>query len=236
MTPVKKYQAAQFHAMGEHALPAGGNGELLRFIHLASVGLGMEFAQDDAIATVMGSMTRSIDIGGIVLDYGLALGDPLDADAVNPLNNDFLEHWEILTDRISSNTSTGNPEPDAVSSWSPFSVQWPVQTLNAATDFPNDSTEQYRFPVRTHWQKTHYRTLAPLTMDTPNENTLYFSPETPTLPRNSTLNRRLKLRLDDQQGLFLCLATRNSPTFDAGSNFRTLRYWCRGTLYYRVVR
>jgi len=64
------------------------------------------------------------------------------------------------------------------------------------------------------------------------EGTLYVPDDQLLAPRYPTVNRRLRLVLDDNQGLFLCFAVRAGSQFGPPQTHQ-YRAWCSGGLYWR---
>lgn len=219
-------------------MPAGSGASQLLYLHLASIASSLSGSAagggpEQRVGTVLAGMQRSLEIGGVVLDY----------DSVNrgDVPGNFLAGeatWDtscfLIVDRQSGGGPASVPVPISVSTWDPFLSSFPTALLLPTT--PNDQSEPSQAPTRILWQKNWTTDIRPKVITNDIEGDLYV-PQNQRLARAypSTLNRRLRLRLDESQGLYFVFATRNSPNNALGTSQRALSQRLWGTIYYRFV-
>lgn len=167
---------------------------------------------------------RFLEIGGIVFSYNLNLvqaGTVQDASSGAWSDNLFDHRVLIVSDRLDQIGS-----PTAIPNW--FVPQTPL--VGVSTTIPIGDTFDTEYPTRIHWQDR--KQLAPSSALVNGQST----PVTPVLQTVSNAggraNLRLRLRLQDDQGLFFHFATRISDPVALTQQY----IWkCDviGTMYYR---
>lgn len=230
----KGLEHGQFFIEEALTLPTGSAAETSIYTHLGSipfsVGQATGASPEQRVGQVMQSQARYMQINGIVMDWGIKTynrqGDVIGDDG------DFYSSVMLLTDRVDYNTAD-SPTPASVGSYSPFDNYWPTTVLS--TTEPSITNRQPTQPTRIHWQKTQIHSLAPGRIGTDEEGVLYSFPDQGVTFRGGTLNRRLRIRLDDNHAFFLAWFFRNNPNFLVTDDSRNIKRWARGHIYYRWV-
>lgn len=228
------YEASDFFIEFVTQLPSGSASETLVYFNLASIDLsllGGSSAVGTPVGSVLSAMVRKLQVGGVVFDYGVEFQNQLDGADTSNTDYAYFMHG-LLYDRLESGALSSG-QPASVAGWSPFQSAFPIAALTATT--PSIETSDNQHPTRLLWNKTRYRSVAARTIVNSNAELLYVPNEQLLAPREATVNRRFRVLLDDEQGLFLSLATRNSPDFAGGTTPRGYRAWWRGTLYWRYI-
>jgi len=146
----------------------------------------------------------------------------------------FLENMStwyevgLCHDRMIFDVTGGDFFPQAIAGWEPFFSDFPVNT-----GAPDVNQKEAQRPTRVLWRKAQYHNFA-----APPVVSLGDDPAVPQYqhlaPRPATVNRRLRIRLDQDSGLFFYVATLNEGSFETDplALFRTV--WFKGTLYYAL--
>lgn len=227
----QRWSTADFFIDSVASLPAGSAAESLTFFHVAAQTQIMQ-SQTFGLAVAMGAVVRKLHIGGIVFDYGFELEGDAGGGGATMADGCFWHTWGLCTDRLL--TISGNPSqatPASIQNWSPWTSDFPVAAVGGST--PTDESGELNRVQRILWHKTHYRQIRPRRIFDDVEGVLYVPQEQLLAPRNATVNRRLRLTLDNLSGLFFYVGTRNSPTGNLQSEERVTRRWVQGQLYYR---
>jgi len=158
------------------------------------------------------AMSRRIELGGIVFQYGHMLDGPA-AESDAPANKEVWQ-MRLVTDRLNN---AGNPTalPDYLVSQAPITVA------------PSGLAQDDEFPLRTHWRDGNIMSNFAGLVSTPHTNANLLTPH-PT----RTVNLRLRRFLDDYTGLFFHFYDFYSA---GGTESITIYKWCFGTLYYRWI-
>lgn len=220
--PPKKYSRANFYVSTTVAVANQSDNTtntavlLARTLNLGELaGAGRSFSDQ----------VRGIEIGGVVLDYGITEG--VSDFMVNTWPNvELYSGVTLLSDRLDA---TGAPVAAASVQWN--RVQPPIAQTTAAT--PSSTAEDVDFPLQIHWRRFQPWRRRAQALDAPVEGELYgidgqFLQMNPT-----TLNKRLKLWLDDYHGLFFQFSFITGPAYAAGFP-RTFHLFLQGQLYYRT--
>jgi len=229
----RRWEVSDFFVSSAAQWPTGNSTEQLLMLHLASIPMSLQNDVSPNVAGVaLGAMTRKLLIGGIVMDYGWEFLGDLDGLDTATQGQAFMETG-ICSDTINFLGSAKGP--NAINAWSPWQSGFPTAVLNAATT-PALSVQEGDRPLHIHWRKKEATNFAARIIDNPQAETLYIPSQQPVRTRGGTVNRRLKLVLDDQQGLFVYFATLNSTTFSAiASSTLGLNRWAGGSLFWRYV-
>jgi len=202
-------------------------------LSVGNVGAGVISNSPEArLGTVLASTWRAIMVHGIVMDWDINQinygGDSTQSEGI------VWTCQHILTDKIDYN-STQVPAPSSLGSYFPFTNMWPVATLST-TSPSDDRADPATLPTRIHWTRTQIHWLSPARVLSDEEGILYVPNGQSIHLRPQTINKRLRVRVDDEHGLFLTWHFRNNASFDITSGARVFRRWARGTLYYRVIQ
>lgn len=178
---------------------------------------------DDEQGRMISNMTRWLEIGGIVFRYEI-VSSVSEASGTNvPSAASELSdrtNWRVLlvSDRLDAVGS-----PVSIPNW--FNVTTPV--VAAASTTSEDLENEY--PTRIHWQNFHGTTWA----NREGNGTGAVGPATFHVDnRRGGANLRLRLRLDDEHGLFVHFA--QSSSFSDSDRTVVGSLLMTGTIYYRV--
>jgi len=165
---------------------------------------------------------RYIDIGGVVFDWGFRRETSYDVGTGSSLG--ITQGVTLATDRLDN---TGAPTTAATVQW--HRPQPPVAQISTTT--PGADAQNQDFPVKIHWRKwerkPHYAVQV-------TDTGVLEAPEGQYLDaRNPTVNKRLKLRIGEQDGLFLIFSAITGPTYAAGGSLGW-SIWVQGQIYYRT--
>lgn len=238
VTRTRRWEIGQFFIDDFLTLPAGSGSQTLEFFHLASITAsltthGAAMDPEERVGNVLANMQRRLEIGGLVFDWGWHMNAGIEGDesSTNMNHGDVHCSTYLLTDRLAIDPTTLDAFPVAVEAWDPFANMFPTAFLGTAT--PVIDSGQQLMPTRIHWHKSHMMKLQPFQVVGQVEGALYV-PNGQQLERQfSTVNKRLRLSLSDEQGLYFACATRNAPSFTIDTNQRSLHRWFKGHLFYR---
>lgn len=236
VTRPRKWEMATMFARTEFNPPNLGQTSQQIYIHLASIADSLANftspSDEQRFGTVLSSMQRAIEVGGVVYDWGYQIMSAFDGDILiagaPPASKMYCAH-HLITDRYA--VSSGIVVPASLGSWNPFDVMWPMQILG--TSSPVQQRNQVELPTRIHFQKTFDVSFGGRPVSNDEGNILYI-PDSQALRQNfGTVNRKLRLRLSDEQGLFAHWSLQTDPAWEFGTVTPTIVFWLRGQLYYR---
>lgn len=209
--------------------------EQLTYFHVASIAtsLGATFVAgpEQRIGAVLTEMNRRLEIGGVVFDYDCWHAGDLDGESDGIEDQSYDVHCSLVVDRIIKDAGAGTPFPASVVSYTPWFASFPSAAL--LTTGPFDSTEPVNAPTRTFWERNWFVDFRPKRILNDEEGVLYVPENQRLATRTGTLNRRLKLSLDEAQGLYFVWGTRTSALFNASEAARAVRFRLLGKVYYR---
>lgn len=163
---------------------------------------------------------RAVEVGGVVFDWGLRRETLYDVGTGASLG--VTQGVTLASDRLDI---TGAPVAAATVQW--HRPQPPVATATNVSA----NAENQDFPTKIHWRKFERKPHYAVTVNDIND---LQAPEGQYLDfRNATVNKRLKVRLDPQVGLFLIFSVITGPSYAAGGALNW-SVWAQGQLYYRV--
>lgn len=231
----KKLEVANFFIDEDTVLDNSSAFETQIYTNLGAIALSVAQATvaspEQRVGQVFQSTWRAIQINGIVMDWGIQ------QDNFGNVSSDDGHVWgycSLLTDRIDLNTADA-PTPATLGSWSPFTNEWPVAILSTTT--PTVNSRQVSQPTRIHWCRTLHYNANPPQIILPVEGALYVPSGQDVQVRNSTINRRLRIRVDDNHGFFIGWAFRTDASFNVlEPDARTFKRWARGQIYYRILQ
>jgi len=222
-TPPKRWEVCNLAFTNGTFVDAAQN-TFTGVVRLAGVydGLGdVATAQGRAITNAV----RWLEIGGLVLHWKISLGAnqydtaPFPDDYVNRLTHRVL----ICSDQIDN---AGNP--NSIPDW--FVPGTPLASVSTTT--PTANSEDVEYPTRIHHQWARFYNLAAVRLSVAEElSPLPQVQEVTSLQGSKSL--RLRLRLDDRQGLFLHFATRILDASTAAPAGIAHELEVVGTMYYR---
>jgi len=228
-----RWEVARMSIDAQRTLVEGANSETVEYFHLASIATSFASlaggSPEARTGAVFAGLNRSLEIGGLVFDYlHDHTGDVSGTFLANELSYDV--HMSLLVDRITKD-GAGTPFPASVGTYAPFFATFPSALYN--TVGPIDTTEPADMPTRILWERNLFVDFRPKELNNDVEGVLYV-PQNQRLARSeAVVNRRLKLRLDETQGLYLCHAVRNSNAFGGSGAELDYRFRLLGKLYYR---
>lgn len=169
-------------------------------------------------------MIRRIEIGGVVLSCGMIRTTLLQGD----LNVGVNMHYKQVTLCVDRLTAAGAPVAAAT-------VPWHLGQIPAVSgSFSDGSQEDVDFPTRVLFRRTEPGMMWENFDETDASLGIAFGDGSQVRPAAIHLNKRLRLPLDDEHGLFLCFSVLN-PADYAGGVSVGYRCWFSGTIYYRVA-
>jgi len=229
-----KWQVSDFFVSSVAAWPSGSLSESSLVLHLASptISLNQGAAGDDTapVGRVLSSMARKMLIGGIVFDWGWDFTGFIDGDAAT---FEGFAWTGLVSDRLVTDVGTDNFFPNHISLWSPFTSDFPTAALAAGT--PLNASEDANRPSHIHWRQCFSTQFGTRPVEPPGEGVLHVPLQQPVRTQRGTVNKRLRLVLDDQNGLFLHFHTLNQLNFAVSSGGLSLVRWAQGQLYWKMV-
>lgn len=224
------WNVGTFFFEDDNTLQASSAAEALFYVHLASVGVSLGGAAsgspEQRVGNVLAGMQRSIEIGGVVLDYGLETNALDGAD----VGAEFYLYNALVIDRQYPET-TEAIVPASIQNFRPFSSTPPTAAL--LTGAPIPEAEEIALPTRILWSRREIYDVNPGQIVNDLEGVLYYPNTQKVRLRNQTLNKRLRVRLSDEQGLYFVWGFRNGSTFNPNAAARNIRRWLAGHIYYR---
>lgn len=183
---------------------------------------------ENRVGTALQSMQRYIQINGLVYDWGV---EQRDWNGGSSNQGDVWFCHQLFTDRVEYD-ATDLALPATIGSYSPFENLFPVTNLTSAN--PTRAQRQGPQPTRIHLSRTRvYNTHATAILND-IEGVLYAPSGQAVRQREPTVNRRLRIRVDDDHALFFGWFFRTAANFSNGQvETRTFRRWARGQMYYR---
>jgi len=167
-------------------------------------------AAGTAIGSSLSAISRRIELGGIVFNYGASLvGGAGEADNPSDL---WLHGLYLITDRLDS-----DGQPVSLPNWQ--QTQPPIATIGSTV------TEEDEYPLRVHWRDLHISTSMAGLVATPITNANLLTPH-PT----RTVSIRLRRFLDDYNGLYFQFYDLFAGGFEDDIS---IHKWVAGTIYYR---
>lgn len=233
-----KWEASNFAVETLVSLPDVSAETVKSYIHLASINMSLASASDpNNVGTALASMTRKMLIGGVVFDHGVDLLGP---QVVSVADRDAIAAslgitQMLVTDRLVVQQSA--QAPNSITSWDPYQTEFPTARIFGNTTPVFDRSDAIR-PTRIHFQRSELVNIGQraLELDTAEPPRLQIPGSQYVRIRNPTVNKRLKLVLDDELALFLCTFYHAYPGWTiTGEDFREARGWFRGTLYWRYL-
>lgn len=228
-----KWEVGRFYFDNTRTMATGSASETLQYFHLASISTSFGSAiggTEGRVGAVFAGMQRSLEIGGIVFDVDHLHRGDLQGDLL-PGEGTYDMHLSLVVDTIDRIIPDGPGFPTSLDTYSPWLSSFPTAALQ--TTSPLDRSEPVTRPVRTYWERNVPIDLRPKIVLNDLGDTLYVPQNQRLNTTHYLVNRRLKLRLDENQGLFLIEGTRNSANFSSGSASRIITTKLTGKLYYR---
>jgi len=228
-----RWEVGRIFVDADRELPNSSAAEVLEYFHIASIpsSLGALSATvtEQRVGTVLAGMQRKLEIGGVVLDYDCFHSGELQGDR-DLGEGQYDVNYLLLVDRIVDDGG-GTPFPASVATFSPFQASFPSSILTTTT--PTSLTEPVMAPTRILWERTVFNDINPKRLRDDEEGVLYVPQNQRLAVRGGTLNRKLKLQLDETQGLYFAINTRNGPLFNHPGGARNIQKRVTGKIYYR---
>lgn len=231
-----RYETTDFFIQSFLTVPSGSEAETMRAFPLAAIANALN--QDpntgtQQVGVILGNMTRAIELGGIVMDYGL--------DHLGDINSELTRTQGLFTHKTGlclDDIDTENGDvamiPNFLNNWSPWTSGFPTAPLFTSIPTPTAVTKDQNRPMRMLWSKTEANLdVTPRQIFNDEAGVLYVPDGQAVSTRHGTLNRRLRVLVNDHQGLYLYFATRNSASFQAGAGVSDFRFWAQGQLYWK---
>lgn len=232
VTRPKRWEIGQFYIEQTMNPPNGSNAEQLTMLHIASISQSLLNAtantSESRLGTLLAQSKRALEVGGIVYDWGCYQLNDANANTSRTEGQLTWQHG-LCTDKHVA--TAGSPiTPNAILDWSPLQSTFPTRILSTSTAFDDNNEAQQ--PTRIHFTKTWMMNAGIREVANDVEGVLYV-PDGQILQQNfGTVNRRLKLRLDDDQGLYAYFGVLTGAGFSNASSFLV---WLGGRIYYRYT-
>lgn len=228
----RRWEKTQFllGSSPEGNTPAGSLTEQFQMFHIASIASSLSQTTTATPAGIaLGAMQRNLLIGGIEFDWGIEFLGPRIQEGVDPA--DLVQHHQVglCSDEIVFDGVSADVPRALFANWTPFANAFPVAALTTTT--PSlDSFEPTR-PLHIHWKNTHVHNYGSLLLAVSED--LQVPLQQPVLTRRGHVSKRLKLVLNDSQGLYFYWALINTDGFAADADARGAFVWFCGTLFWR---
>lgn len=222
----QKWEWSNFHTNTLEQMPAFGDTLVVRWTRLASTRALGDMTPGTGLA--INEALRSMDIGGIVMDWDCRKVSDVSYEG-DGLEGRLFTFNALIVERL----DTGGG-PVSVATFDPFLNGVPVATVSAAGATPVSPTGDQQKPLRILWQRRQCLEMNPRSLTNTNENTLYFEDDTHVVLPKQTLNKKLRLRLDDTVGLFHVAAYKTAVNWVPGVVIPQVNTWFGGTIYYRA--
>lgn len=234
VTKPRRWSIAQINSVQTFQQTATSLGFSLRMVHIASIAQSLSqfssTSSEQRVGGVLSALERKLEIGGIVFDWGIIPTGPIQPGATPEQASVDMATY-LVTDRVVDDTITGQPHPASIVSWQPFFASFPMAALQSST--PTLESRESNQPTRIHWQRHDHLELGARSF-VGSESVLYVPNEQKVRVYRGVVNRRLRLRLDDGQGLYFALGLQNPVDIGpmVALNYN-MQWWFRGSLYYR---
>jgi len=211
--------------------PTGSATEQLTMIHLASISQSYQTV-GETTSRQLNSSLKSVDIGGVVFDWGVEFpatgGDGADGTLSAFENMQTWYYVGLCYDRMGFDTGAGGFLPQCVQGWRPFFSDFPISPTTSGVQ-----DQEAARPTRVLWSKTMFHNFGAPVIVNPSAGDLHVPQYQHIAPRYGTINKRCRVRLNQDFGLFFFVATLNEGGFstDLLTLFRTI--WLKGTLYWK---
>jgi len=224
----QRWERGNIFITNSHTHTTETGDDLLTVFRLADACLWGDASTD--ISRAMMETVRSVEIGGIVGAWHTNM-DVI--DIVDPVPIDKIDSYMhvrnlIVGDRVTADTP-GIPQPAAVScNW--FTNTTPISTTH------EDQDEQYLYPTRIFHQDSIRLCPTVLLADGPGVGTnLDAFPRLQTVQSGRhAFNRKFRIRLEDDQGLYWHSASHVSNTAEVLAAELSFDTTLLGTIFYRV--
>lgn len=229
-----RLEKAEFYIRGQTLLTNGSETEQHVYTHIASIPLSLgqfiSSSPEQRVGATLQSMQRYIQLAGIVMDWGWS-HDRYDATGGLTSDGMVTATIQLMTDRINID-GTGAPVPSSLGFYSPYNTNFPTAVLSSST--PGVTSESERFPTRVHWTRTEMLYSSPTQLVGDTSEILYVPQGQKIDTGHRTINRRIRIRLDDIHAFFVGWHFITNPGYNQpDSGARTINRWARGTLFYR---
>jgi len=191
----------------------------------------------DAQGAILRQAVRRLEVGGIKVTFERHMVAMGDADNTNPGQQSNLTQvdtkWLVCSDRTVMDETTGIPSPAALATTNFFTNTQPAAVVGEVQDFDE------AFPTRIHWQD--YRCLVQGYNNRqegsaePPDDLYYGAQAVGVYNTHSGTNLRLRLRLDDDEGLYLCFTSHIRNVAQLSVLIPEVSCVATGTIWYRYV-
>lgn len=214
------------------SLPTGAATQTLVYFHIASIATSWaaSSAATERIGSALAGTMRSLEIGGIVFEIEhYHRGNLPGQDSSEDLGRYDIHH-ALVVDRVVRETGD-IPFPASLTSYEPWRSGFPSATLSATQ--PEEQTEPINYPQRILWERNQIVDVRPKFINGDLEGSLYVPQNQRLATPARFVNRRLNIRLNEDQGLYIILGILNTADFALSGDERLVvdRIW--GKLYWR---
>lgn len=227
----KKWEKSQFFIGQIINGPTSGSASQAEFFHIASIAVSLQ-QETVAVPTgvALGSMTRKMLIGGIEFDWGLSnvSQDIDDGSSFALLETQTFHQVGLCSDNLTNESGSPSVPASLLAGWNPFLSAFPTSILTAST--PSSQSFDPQRPLHIHWKHTDELFSGVQRLVVSEDLQLTQIGQRVITPRGH-VSKRLRLVLDDKQGLFFYWAIQNPNNF--GGVSRDYSIWFCGTLFWR---
>lgn len=186
--------------------------------------------RDEPFGRALAQQVRGIEVNGLVLNYHI---EPVEQNwpaetgfRGNPVTNELYARYGLYSDRL---TADGAPVGLTATRWQ--DSQSPVSQVTGG--LPPSTAEDTDFPMRVHWHKQEYQGYSIRTFAPVDEVLHMVDGQRVRTNKHGQINKRLKLFLTDDVGLFWCWSfiTGTGYGTSAPTNYRV---HISGAVYTRV--
>jgi len=228
----RRWEKSQFLIQQNIQDAGGASASQMTAFHIASIAISLQQEGSAVPAGVaLGSMTRKLLIGGIEFDWGFRnVADDIAGNAASLVETQNFHQFGLCSDEL--NSEAGNPMvPNFISAgWNPFLSQFPTSILTTST--PSTLAFDPQRPTHIHWKNTQENFNGVQSLTVSEDLQLVQTGQSVNFPRGH-VSKRLRLVLDDNQGLFFYFAQQNTNSYALSSGQRNFSVWACGTLFWR---
>jgi len=228
----RRWEKSQFLLQQNVEDPAGASSSQMLAFHIASIAISLQQEGSAVPAGVaLGSMTRKLLIGGIEFDWSFRnVSDDIASNSASMVETQNFHQFGLCSDELS--VESGQPmTPNFIAAgWNPFLSQFPISALTAST--PSTLAFDPQRPKHIHWKNTQENFNGVQSLTVSEDLQLVQTGQSVYFPRGH-VSKRLRLVLDDNQGLFFYFATQNTNAYALSQNQRLFSVWACGTLFWR---
>jgi len=194
-------------------------------VELASVFNSVDVSIPEGRARM--SAMKGIEVGGLVLDIGFEIGSvSIDLTASDVQNALWMTTY-LVSDRVANNSA-----PVCAAGYDYYEPSVPFLDPTGSS---SGQTEDFDMPTQIHWMQTSRMDFTQILLTDPVEGALHaVNDQRVHARRDAKLNKKLRLFLDDQHGLYLVFSLHTGAAWAIGVTYG-VKAWLHGSVYWRNV-